>query len=240
MKWNRNRVLTVYLEINLKFVSIIGANATGKSTRMTRVIDSLGEVCEPILINGNEEGRIYPDSGICIIGNRTKTGKWVSMDSFVLTSWTDRIEFFKGLSKDPRLKVVLIEGYFNMITKASNLDSWKNYGFDEAEYIFMFYDTVEEFCARVNVRNETKGIVKDLDWAINSAGWKNNEGSVKPWYQNNLKMVTESTKCTRLKYDDDEYYLVDMLGLTRVKPVEYTAPIKVMKDSSTGSLSEFF
>lgn len=219
----------------MKLISIIGSNATGKSTRVTHIIDSLGEIYTPLLIEGKEFGRIY-DSGYCVIGKRTKSGKWNSMDSFPHTNWDTRLAFFEELAKDERIHTVIMEGYFNMVAKAGNISVWKDHGYDEVEYFFFYYDKVEDFLARVNMRNEGKDIIKTMEWAKGCAGWKDNEGRIKKGCVTNVGLSTETERCVRLDIDTDEYFFVDHLGLPRgQKFVPESQPV-----AETSSLEDFF
>lgn len=195
----------------MKLISLIGGNATGKSTRMTKVIDSLGEVYEPIIFMKKEVGRKY-SCGISVIGKRTKEGKWVSMDSFPTNDWQKRFEFFEELANDQKIHTLLIEGYFNMCAVASRPSFWHQHGYDELQFYFFIYDDVNKFLARVNERLDGKK-TRDIDWAKDSSGWKDNCGRIKNAYEAFTIDKSECDIVTRLDVDIDVYYFVDLLGL---------------------------
>lgn len=198
----------------MRLISVIGSNATGKGTRVARVIDALGERYTPLLFKGKEVGRIYPEKRICVIGKRQSGERWVSMDSFPCQNWDDRLVFFKELKDSNVVDTLLIEGYFNMVAVAGRPPAWHDIGYDQLNYYFLVYDTVEDFLNRINERLLGKEI-KTMQWAKESSGWRDNEGRIKKGLIDFTSTKSEQDTVIKLDINEDEYFFVDLLGLER-------------------------
>jgi hypothetical protein len=208
----------------MKLIYIVGANATGKSTRVTKIVDSLGKSYEPIMFRNKEAGRIY-ESGFAIIGNRTKSGKWVGMDSFPENNWDERHKFLKSVTSTNGVHTVIMEGYFNMVALAASSDRFLEDGFDEIDYYFFLYDKIEDYLERVNMR---KGETRTLEWAENSVGWGENNSRLRRAYERHSDYVKSSPNsnvtCERLDINVCEYYFVDKLNLKRNNEIKAQKP----------------
>lgn len=200
----------------MKLICLIGSNATGKSTRLTHVVDSLGEDYQPLFIDNKEVGRIYIEQRICIIGKRTGTRKWVSMDSFPLQNWESRLKFFKELKESNKVDILLIEGYFNMVAIAGRPPNWHEIGFETLHYYFFLYDTIDQFLERINERLNGKQ-KKNMEWAKTSPGWRDNNFRLKNGLADFYKTKSQQDTVERLDIYSDPYFFVDLLGLERVK-----------------------
>jgi hypothetical protein len=207
----------------LRVVILLGANATGKSTRMTKVVDSLGEKYTPLKLGEKEVGRYYPIEKIAIIGKRNKSGKWISMDFFPLQKWEERFPYFEEIGKQYEIETLLMEGYFNMVAKAALPANWRKYGYNKVDMFFLFYDKVEELLARVNERAQDNQVnPKTMEWAKNSSAWKDNIGRIRKGFQWYSESKEENDTVQRLDIDESPFFLVDFLGLKRVVPTTVT------------------
>lgn len=161
----------------MKLININGANATGKSTRVTTLIKYLEENFKAELIyknckNGYKEiGRIYKD--YFIMGRFNKKGVWVGLDLADYSTLQSRLDLYKEISSEyPEVKYFVQEGYFNNASKNTTSDILKEYGVNSYHYYYIIYSDIEDYIDRCNGRT---GLNRDLDWAKNSAGWKNNQ-----------------------------------------------------------------
>jgi len=164
---------------------IMGANATGKSTRMKALVDFLGSSYrdyEYTFFDTKKDktrtiniGRFYPDTGFLILGSEAKNhAGWVCLDKADLSTQDMRTDFYKHvINNDKQVKRIFVEGYFNTVSPRSRPNFLKQTGFNRIDCFYMFYDTPEDYLARTSAR---AGHDKDLDWAVNSAGWKDNLG----------------------------------------------------------------
>jgi hypothetical protein len=195
----------------MKLISLLGSNGTGKSTRMTRLVEALGGNYTPIIVLGKEAGRIYKENKIAIIGKMGKNNKWNSMDSFKLTSWETRLVFFKQfVINNPEIDYLCIEGFFNMASKAGSPNGFKEIGFESSEFFFFYYDTVDEFLERINIRLLGKD-VKTIEWAVISPGFRDNETRIKRFYDYFSEHSSKEDTVIRLDINYDENFLVKKL-----------------------------
>ena len=163
-----------------KYIGILGSCATGKSTRVNKLVDHLGNDYDPISYafskNDNDYdlpcGRLYPN-GLFIAGNKTKAGNWVGADGI----------FGKLGSKDLILEFIdiilleadtfLVEGYFAVGGSFLRPESMSKYVDTFNQYYFL-YDELGEYVERTEARTgnswESRG--KDPE---QSAGWKSNK-----------------------------------------------------------------
>lgn len=172
----------------MDIVFIMGANATGKSTRMRALVDHLGEDYEDYEYTFLDSkkgqatertviiGRLY-SNGYLVLGSEAKNDAgWVCLDKAVLSKQDTRTDFYKHvMDTDPRVKRIFVEGYFNTMSPRSRPAFLRQTGFNNIDCFFMFYDTVEEFIDRTESRSGSTWEEKDKD-PYTSAGWKDNEG----------------------------------------------------------------
>lgn len=166
-------------------VSVIGSNATGKSTRINKLVDYLdqsgltySDVIYEFTKNGEQKtvksGRRY-ENGVFILGNKTKTGGWVGAD-YVLGKLGDKATIYQFMnvileSSD----TMIIEGYFAVGGAGMRPQALRdnlNYDIQCAQYYFL-YNELQEYIDRTESRSgktwESRG--KDPE---KSAGWKSN------------------------------------------------------------------
>lgn len=181
----------------MKLSNIMGTNALGKSTRINCLVDYLGEDYEEVsytfLRKSKAEpdgvmttiqniGRYYKKHKILIVGRKNNSGVWVGLDTADLNNWGSKIEFYtriinKELPYD--IEHIIQEGYFNNTSMQGSPNALKTIGFTSADFYIFIYDTVDEYLERCNSRS---GKIRDIDWAKNSPGWKDNTT-----YSNTLK-----------------------------------------------------
>ena len=163
-----------------RFIGILGANATGKSTRMAEFVKQLGEPDSVLDYTFTKDGedRIVKNAGrrygdLFVVGRPTKTGKWAGGDYTMGSIGTIACarEFFQYLL-DQGIKTVICETYFGCNSTMYDPDRM-NQIFDETHLRYFIYDkeTPEVFLNRCIGRS---GRDLDMDWALNSAGWKDN------------------------------------------------------------------
>ena len=167
---------------------LMGANATGKSTRFRTFVDSLGETYEDYEYTfidtkkGQSKertviiGRFYAN-GYLVLGSEAKNDAgWVCLDKAVLSKQDTRTDFYKYvMANDERVKHIFVEGYFNTTSPRSRPAFLRETGFNKIDCYFMFYDTVEDFIERTESRSGSTWESKGKD-PYTSAGWKDNEG----------------------------------------------------------------
>tara|TARA_B110000285_G_C14932773_1_gene518130 strand:+ start:183 stop:857 length:675 start_codon:yes stop_codon:yes gene_type:complete len=166
---------------------LVGANATGKSTRLKTLIDLLstnlgaeGVDYEYTFFDTKKDkvrtvviGRLFPN-GFLILGSEAKNhAGWVCLDKAVLSTQDMRTDFYKYVmaNDSANVKHIVAEGYFNCTSPKMRPEYLRETGFDLINCIFMYYDTVEEFYTRTKLRSNHD---RDMAWAEGCAGWKDN------------------------------------------------------------------
>ena len=182
--------------VNITF--IMGANATGKSTRMKAFVDHLGQEFEPFMYTFFDDkkgknrtvdmGRLYAN-GYLVLGSESKNeAGWVCLDKAVLSKQDMRTDFYKWvIDNDPRVLHIFVEGYFNTMSPRSRPTFLRQTGFNQINCFFLFYDNEEEFIERTEARSGSTWASKGKD-PYTCAGWKDNQGFMRAF-----------KKC----YDDD-------------------------------------
>ncbi len=170
----------------MDFTILMGANATGKSTRfmtfLNELTQSLGqwEDYEYTFFDhkkGKEItvviGRLY-SNGFLVMGKTSKNqAGWVSLDAAVLSTQDQRQDFYQHVmaTDSDRVTRIFVEGYFNVTSPRNRPTALREMGFEQIDCFFMFYDTPEEFHQRATFRS---GQDKGIEWAKTCAGWKDN------------------------------------------------------------------
>jgi len=203
---------------------LMGANATGKSTRMKSLVDSLGEDYEDYeytFIDDKKSelktvivGRLY-SNGFLVMGSEAKNAAgWVCLDKAILSKQDTRTTFYKWVMKnDDRVKRIFVEGYFNTMSPRSRPTFLRETGFNDIDCFFMFYDTVEDFIERTERRSGSTWEEKGKD-ARTSAGWKDNLGFMRA-FDKSLKEdnnPSDGRKVMRLPIDAPIDYFVRKYG----------------------------
>lgn len=209
-------------------VFLMGANATGKSTRMKALVDNLGEDYEDYEYTfidtkkgqAKEKtvniGRLYRN-GYLVLGSEAKNESgWVCLDKAVLSKQDTRTDFYMHvMDTDPRVSKIFVEGFFNTMSPRSRPDFLRKTGFNNIDCFFLFYDTVEEFIDRTESRSGSTWESKGKD-PYTCAGWKDNEGfkrAFKKCYEADHN-PSDGRRVIRLPIDAPEDYLVDLYGHT--------------------------
>lgn len=160
----------------MKLINIIGANATGKSTRVSTFIRFLDSKEQPTLVfkncrNGYKEiGRIYGD--YFFLGRFNSKGVWVGLDTSDFSTQQSKLNLYKEIKLEyPEIQFFIQEGYFNNSSKTLTKELLSKYGVDSYKYYFFIYDDIQDYISRCSNRT---GQEKDFQWATKSAGWKAN------------------------------------------------------------------
>ena len=110
-----------------KLIKIIGGNATGKSTRILKYVESRGDTYQEIEYTWNSitkntpegkittqiVGRLYPN-GTFVMGKLTKGGNWVGADEVLGKTGNKEAhyEMLHWLLDNHKINSIVIEGYF--------------------------------------------------------------------------------------------------------------------------------
>jgi energy-coupling factor transporter ATP-binding protein EcfA2 len=199
------------------FVNILGGNASGKSTRVTCLVKFLGEKFgEPELVfhhsmktkKDAEVGRIYKTSigNMFILGRFNKKGKWVGLDTADFSTYDSRYAFIKYMFDNYDISYFIQEGYFNNRGYAFTLEKVLDNGakVDKTIEFFFLYEDVKDFQRRTNERT---GKDRDLDWAENAPGWRDNLTQTRVF--NELKESETKTVLEKVSIDVPRDYFVE-------------------------------
>jgi hypothetical protein len=175
----------------MHLINIYGSNATGKSTRVFYLYKYLESKYkkEPIYFEIKNKSKDTYEHGQCgyvfengwaLFGKETKDGnKWVGVDTAMLPTHEDRFKFFREVQEynkncPYKIEHMIFEGYFNSRGPRFHPESFRKEcpNLSGCDFIVLYYDTIEQFIERTNSR---AGHVKGMDWAENSAGWRDNQ-----------------------------------------------------------------
>ena len=202
----------------LVIINYIGSNATGKSTRVTAVVDYLEANFEVEDVyftyikkskkNGDKEvttkvGVRFSNDWV-VFGKRDGSGKWIGLDTGVCSSWDQRSAFVSEMNR-LGADTILFEGYFNNRSKIAGPETFHNAGATEVHILASYYDKCEDFLMRTNVRSGK--LERGMDWAENAPGWKDNKGiinSQKYWNE----QAKEGDSVMRIDIDEKREYIV--------------------------------
>jgi energy-coupling factor transporter ATP-binding protein EcfA2 len=175
-------------EINMTDMTMVmGANATGKSTRFKVFVDALVEkyggyddYSYTFFDTKKDEtrtvdiGRLFPNGYLVLGSEANNQAGWVCLDKAILSTQDMRTNFYKHvINKDHTVKHVFAEGYFNTMSPRSRPNFLRETGFNSIDCFFLYYEQPEDYLSRTNSR---AGKERGMDWAIASAGWKDNLG----------------------------------------------------------------
>ncbi len=171
-----------------RFIGLIGANATGKSTRMKVYVQSLEDAGVPFeewtyTFEKHDKmittvvGRFYQIDNLgklLIIGKPKRDGGWVGGDHTLgKLGSIDCVETFLRAAEKEGVDTVICESYFANSSTMLHPSRLFNF-FDSVNNHWMYYDAdkIEEYISRCNNRSgkEERG----LEWATDSAGWRQN------------------------------------------------------------------
>lgn len=202
----------------MRVINYTGSNASGKSTRVTVVVDYLQSMYdyEDVVFTYTKKSKKHGDkditgkvgvrfsNGWVVFGKRDNKGKWIGLDSGMCSSWDQRSAFVSEM-KSSGADTILFEGYFNNRSKIAGPKTFHDAGADEVHILASYYDSCEDFLSRTNIRSGK--LNRGMDWAENSQGWKDNKGiinSQKYWRE----QATENDTVTRVDIDAPRDYIV--------------------------------
>ena len=167
-----------------KYIGILGSCATGKSTRVNKLVDHFSETFDYQEIyyefekNGETHnllsGRFYPELSLFVAGKKTKAGNWVGADGIfgklgtkvLILGFIEHVLTFSD--------TFLVEGYFAVGGSFLRPLIMSEYVEEFNQYFFL-YEELQEYIERTEHRTgnswESRG--KDPE---QSAGWKSNKG----------------------------------------------------------------
>jgi len=203
----------------MRVINYIGANATGKSTRVTVLVNYLESKfdVEDVEFTYTKKSKKNGDkqvttkvglrfsNGVVIFGKFDGSRKWIGLDTGMCSSWDQRSAFITEM-KARGAETVVFEGYFNNRSKIAGPETFHNAGADEVHILASFYDKCEDFLMRTNIRSGK--LSRGMEWAENAPGWKDNKGiinSQKYW----LEQAKENDTVTRIDIDESRGYLVE-------------------------------
>ena len=203
---------------------LVGANATGKSTRLKTFIDITTDLLgtsgidyEYTFFDTKKDktrtvviGRLFPN-GVLVLGSEAKNhAGWVCLDKAILSTQDMRTEFYQWvMENDSFVEHIVAEGYFNCTSPKMRPEYLRKTGFETINCAFMFYDNVQEFFDRTRERS---GHNHDMEWAENCAGWKDNT-SFRRSYEKSLEQDRDSQqRVIRLGIHAPREALTDIVG----------------------------
>ena len=205
-------------ENKFSVINYIGSNATGKSTRVTVLVNYLESKydVEDVEFTYTKKSKKYGDKEVTtkvglrfsndwvIFGKFDGSRKWIGLDTGMCSSWDQRSAFITEM-KERGVDTVVFEGYFNNRSKIAGPETFHNAGADEVHILASFYDKCEDFLMRTNIRSGK--LERGMDWAENAPGWKDNQGII-----NSQKYWNEQAKefdtVDRVSIDAPKEYLV--------------------------------
>ena len=206
-----------------RFIAMLGANATGKSTRMSEYVHTLGQP-DSILDyhyhkNGEDlvikaAGNIYGST--FVVGRPNRKGTWVGGDTTVsdLGSTVCIQDFFTHLDSIG-IETVVYEAYF-----AASLTLFRppkiNEFFEESHVYWLLYDTVEQYVERTEARSGISWEQREKA-PIDSSGWKDNVGLLSV-LRRTLLQVTGSSTVQRVPIDVPKTWFIEEMKKHNLKP----------------------
>lgn len=169
-------------------INYIGSNGVGKSTRCFYLVEYLKKKYDYKVIKYEVSRKGKPikienigflfSNGWMIMGRYSKNNnQWLSLDTGAISKWEQRFKFIKDMKSRKDIDVLFLEGYFNNRSKAGSPKNIKEQtGVDEVHVFVSHYDNIKDFIKRTNTRT---GKSRGLDWAENSAGWKDNNSFIR-------------------------------------------------------------
>ena len=198
-----------------KFIALLGSNATGKSTRMTEYVHTLGQP-DKVLdyhFHKNGEDRVIKCTGhiyntTLVVGRPNRKGKWVGGDHTLgkLGSTTCIKEFFTHLDSIG-IENVVYESYFGAGSTVLHPDQLRTY-FKESHTYWFLYDSLQEFTDRTESRSgstwEAKGKV-----ASQSVGWKSDKSFHKLLARTTLQVEDTDSTVQRVSIDVPKTWFIE-------------------------------
>lgn len=197
-----------------KFIALLGSNATGKSTRMSEYIRTLGEpdtiLDYPFYKNDTDQvikcaGNVYGD--MFIVGRSTRKGSWTGGDYTMgrLGSKVCIQEFLTYL-ESTGVKTLVYEAFFGAASKAYRPEEIHNY-FEESHCYWFLYDDIQDYIDRTENRSGRPWSGRDTE-PFDSAGWKNNLSFFKVFDKTALEVAGTSSTVQRVPIDAPRDWLI--------------------------------
>ncbi len=164
-----------------KWIALLGSNATGKSTRMTAYVKSLGPPDRVLDYTFEKKGEMKTIKGAAsiwgttlIVGRPTRDGnKWVGGDHTMgqLGSMDCAKQFLTDIS-EMGIETVVFEAYFGTSSKTYYPERLRDY-FDTVHNYWFIYDELQEYVDRTEARSGSTWENRGKDPEA-SAGWRSN------------------------------------------------------------------
>ena len=197
-----------------QWVALMGANATGKSTRMFEYVKTLGPADRVFdyTFEKNGEMRTVKQAGhiwgnIFVVGRPARDGKkWVGGDYTMgrIGTKAHTLEFLASL-EDEGIDTVVFEAYFNTNSLIYHPDTLYDI-FDKVNNYWFYYDTLEEFAAKTAARSGRTWEEREAD-PEEAAGWKNNKTFVRVLERTSLQIQDGRGSVERVSYTEPRDWL---------------------------------
>lgn len=197
-----------------KWIALLGANATGKSTRMAAYVESLGDPdCvlnyafekngELKVIKG--AGSVYGD--MFVVGRPTRSGKWAGGDHTMgaLGSIACVHTFFEYLDSKG-IKTVVFEAYFGNNSTMYRPERLFEF-FKEVHCRWFLYDDLQGYVDRTENRCGQTWEDKGKD-PSQSAGWRNNVAYFRALELTSKQVVNTSSTVKRVSINAPADWLI--------------------------------
>lgn len=210
-----------------RFIGLVGANATGKSTRMNILVDTLKsssyeEINYQVEKKGKKlnilAGRVYDIGNFgktFIIGRKKRDGGWVGGDHTLgKLGSIEYVETFFGFLEEIGIENVICESYFaNSSTMLHPVRLFKF--FNKVNIYWMFYDKdkIQQYIDRCNFRSGKDKEERGIEWAIDSAGWRQNLQFGRTFQRTQVQADGhKGSSVRRILHDVSERWLVNELS----------------------------
>jgi len=198
-----------------RFIALLGANATGKSTRMNEYIKTLGDpdsVLDYHFHKNGEDivlksaGHIYGD--MLIVGRHTRKGSWAGGDYTMgrLGSIVCIQEFFTHLDSIG-IKTVVYEAFFGAANSAYRPEQIHKY-FEDSHCYWFLYDDIQDYIDRTSNRSGRPWAERNKT-PFDSAGWKGNLSFFKAFDKTTLAVSGTNSTVERVSITAPRDWLIE-------------------------------
>jgi hypothetical protein len=197
------------------WIALLGANATGKSTRVTEYTKSLGTADRVLDYTFEKNGEMKTIKGaghiwgdMMVVGRPTRDGlKWVGGDHTmgVLGSIACVEQFFIDMD-ELGIKTMVFEAYFGNNSSMYRPERLHRF-FENVHHYWFLYDELQQYIDRTENRSGQTWEEKGKD-AEASAGWKSNVSYFKSLAINFEQVEGTNSTVQRVAIDAPKDWLV--------------------------------